>query len=97
MNKTAISYKANRMIGGHAPSKYLAQLQGHAQVKLADAEMDEILKSHCVEPGLLRADAFEKFYEARKAALLAIVERAMGKASTEAAVVGEDGGDEGEG
>ena len=97
VNKTAISYKANRMIGGHAPSKYLAQLQGHAQVKLADAEMDEILKSHCVEPGLLRADAFEKFYEARKAALLAIVERAMGKASTEAAVVGEDEGDEGEG
>jgi hypothetical protein len=50
INKTAISYKANRMIGGSAPSKYLAQLQGHAQVKLDQAAMDTILKSHFIEP-----------------------------------------------
>jgi hypothetical protein len=42
VNKTAISYTANRMIGGKAPSLYLAQIQGHAQVKLADAPMDDI-------------------------------------------------------
>ncbi len=91
VNKTAISYKANRKIGGSAPSKYLAQLQSEPQVKLSDAEMDEILKSHVIDPALLRADAFQKFYDARKAALLAIVERAMGKASVEASnVLGED-------
>jgi hypothetical protein len=96
VNKTAISYKANRMIGGHAPSKYLAQIQGHAQVKLADAGMDEILSSHLIAPALLRADAFEDFYAARKAALLAVVEQAMGKASGVAAADGVEDDDEGE-
>lgn len=100
VNKTAISYKANRKIGGSAPSKYLAQIQNEPQVKLSDAEMDEILKSHVIDPALLRADSFQKFYDARKAALLAIVERAMGKASAEASSVlaedEEDDEDEGE-
>lgn len=94
VNKTAISYKANRMIGGSAPSKYLAQLQGHAQVKLTDAAMDDILKSHVIAPALLRADSFQEFYAARKAALLAIVERAMGKVSAESASVTDDEDDE---
>ena len=90
VNKTAFSYKANRMIGGSAPSKYLAQLQGHAQVKLADAEMDDILKSHVIDAALLRADTHKERYAARKAALLSIVERAMGKMSAESASVAED-------
>lgn len=94
VNKTAISYKANRMIGGGAPSKYLAQLQGHPQVKLADAEMDDILKSHVIDAGLLRADTFKEFYAARKAALLSIVERAMGKMSAESESVAEDEDDD---
>lgn len=94
VNKTAISYKANRMIGGSAPSKYLAQLQGHAQVKLADAEMDDILKSHVIDATLLRADTFKEFYAARKALLLSIVERAMGKMSADSASVADDEDDE---
>lgn len=97
VNKTAISYKANRKIGGSAPSKYLAQLQAEPQVKFTDAEMDEILRSHVIDPALLRADSFEEFYAARKAALLAIVERAMDKVSAEAeGVVPEDDEDEDE-
>ncbi len=94
VNKTAISYKANRMIGGSAPSKYLAQLQGHAQVKLPDAEMDDILKSHVIDATLLRADTFKEFYAARKASLLSIVERAMGKMSADSASVADDEDDE---
>lgn len=99
VNKTAISYKANRMIGGSAPSKYLAQIQGNAQVKLDDAAMNEILKSHVIDPVLLRADSFQEFYAARKAALLAIVERAMGKTPAEASsiVADDDEDDEDEG
>lgn len=96
VNKTATSYKANRMIGGSAPSKYLAQLQSHAQVKLADAEMDDILKTHVIDAALLRANTFEAFYAARKAALLSIVERAMGKMSAESASVAEDEDDDAE-
>ena len=95
VNKTAISYKANRMIGGKAPSLYLAQIQGHAQVLLKDDAMDEILKSHVIDPALLRADSFEAFYAARKAALLALVERAMCKSSAEASTaVADDEEDE---
>jgi hypothetical protein len=94
VNKTAISYKANRMIGGNAPSKYLAQLQGHVQVKATDAEMDAILKSHVIDPALLRADSFHAFYAARKAALLALVERAMGKTSADASPVADDEDDD---
>ena len=90
VNKTAISYKANRMIGGKAPSQYLVQIQDHTQVKLSAVAMDAILKSHVIDPALLRADSFEEFYSARKAALLALVERAMGKASAEANVIVAD-------
>jgi hypothetical protein len=83
VNKTAISYKANRMIGGSAPSRYLEQLQSHPQVKLDSASMDAILRTHAIEPALLRSDSFHDFYLARKAALLALVESAMGKATSE--------------
>ena len=54
VNKTAISYKANRMIGGKAPSKYLTQIQQHAQVQLDDAPMDDILRSHLIDPAHLK-------------------------------------------
>lgn len=87
VNKTAISYKANRMIGGKAPSEYLAQIQKHAQVQAEDDAMNQILATHLVDPALLRADQFEAFYAARKAALLTIVERAMGKALAPAGAV----------
>jgi hypothetical protein len=96
VNKTAISYKANRMIGGKAPSLYLAQIQSHAQVQLSDPAMDVILRSHVVDPALLRGDSFEQFYAARKAALLGLVERAMGKAPVEATPIASDEEDEDE-
>jgi hypothetical protein len=80
VNKTPISYKANRMIGGKSPSLYLKQLQGHSQVQLSEAEMDDILSSHLVTASLLRADDFTGFYEARKNAILSVIEKAMGKA-----------------
>jgi hypothetical protein len=79
INKTPISYKANRMIGGKAPSQYLQQIRTHAHVQVAEQEQDEILKSHVIEPTLLRADDFAGFFTARKMALLGIVCEAMGK------------------
>lgn len=80
INKTPISYKANRMIGGKAPSSYLASIQTHKQVGLDNSGMNAILESHRIDPAALRADAFEQFYELRKESLLDIVELAMGKA-----------------
>lgn len=79
INKTPISYKANRMIGGSAPSLYLAKLQQHKQVGLEDAQMDALLASHLIPTVQLRADAFSAFYDQRKKSLLALVESAMGK------------------
>lgn len=79
INKTPISYKANRMIGGKAPSDYLASIQTHKQVGLDDDEMNQILISHCINPDALRGDSFEDFYDARHQMLLAIVKQAMKK------------------
>tara|TARA_R110002096_G_scaffold42144_24_gene113840 strand:- start:11249 stop:13069 length:1821 start_codon:yes stop_codon:yes gene_type:complete len=79
INKTAISAKANRMIGGNAPSHYLEQIQTHKGVQLDDDAMDSILRTHCIEPRFLRADDFDGFYRARKAALLDLVENSTGK------------------
>jgi hypothetical protein len=79
INKTAISYKANRTIGGSAPSAYLEQLENHKAVRLAPKQMDAILRTHCIDPALLRSDDFDGFFRDRKATLLALVERAMGK------------------
>lgn len=80
VNKTPLSYKANRMIGGVAPSTYLAKLQSHKQVQMDDAAMDAILRTHAIAPDRLRADDFHGFYAARKLSLLALIGQAMGKA-----------------
>jgi hypothetical protein len=41
--------------------------------------MDEILTSHLICANALRADDFWGFFEARKEALLKVIEKAMGK------------------
>lgn len=80
VNKTPISYKANRKIGGVAPSKYLAKLQAEKLVALDAAAMDTLLHTHQIPAPYLRADDFDGFYKARKALLLELIEQAMGKA-----------------
>lgn len=99
VNKTPLSYKANRMIGGVAPSVYLAKLQRHEQVKIDDEAMDAILQTHAIQPSLLRSDDFQRFYAARKMALQVLIGRAMGKAIHQAdAILGlsaeDDDGEE---
>ena len=68
------------MIGGKAPSEYLQQIRSHAQVQASEAEQGEILESHLITPGLLRADDFNGFMAARKKSLLEVISSAMGKA-----------------
>jgi hypothetical protein len=77
VNKTALSSKTNRMIGGNAPSIYLTRNQRSAGID--DARMDQILRSHLIDPVSLRSDDFESFFKARQAALLGRIEEAMGK------------------
>jgi hypothetical protein len=91
VNKTPISYKANRMIGRMAPSDYLQRLQDHKQVQIDESKMDKILETHCIPTAQLRADDFDSFYQQRKQALLKLISTAMGKQ-----VVVEGLGDEGD-
>lgn len=79
VNKTPISYKANRKIGGAAPSKYLDKLQKEKEVGLSDEEMDHLLESHLIDPGTLRCDDFSAFLRSRAIALLEVIYEAMGK------------------
>ena len=89
LNKTPISYKANRKIGGDAPSRYLPRIQQEKQVGLSDKEMDALLSSHALAPDLLRQDAFDLFIEDRRQRLGRLIESAMGKAVVRV----PDGGD----
>ena len=81
VNKTPISYKANRMIGGRAPSHYLRQIREHEEAAISVREQEAILASHFIDTAALKADDFQSFYEVRKQSLLKLVEQAMGKSS----------------
>ena len=77
INKTGISARTNRIIGGRGPSVYLPRLQSIGGI--SEEEMDENLESHKIGPSELRADNFAKFFERRGEALLTVIESAMGK------------------
>lgn len=78
VNKTPISARTNRKIGGRAPSAYLKTIMRDDGPP--EAKLNEYLRSHRIEPDTLRADDFEAFFAARKAALLGIIQQAMGQA-----------------
>lgn len=88
INKTPISYKANRMIGGAAPSSYLVSLQAHRQVQLDTVGMDILLKSHRIPTAALRADDFDTFYTQRQQNLMSLIEGVMGKHSSSETTLG---------
>lgn len=83
LNKTSISYKANRKIGGDAPSIYLPKIQNEKHVGLTDEQMNELLASHSISPTLLREDNFDGFIADRRNQLIGLITKAMGKAVEE--------------
>ncbi len=74
INKTALSSPTNRIIGGNAPSKYLKKLEKE-DVKSSDV-IDNILESHGIDPEVMRADDYWKFYRLRAEYLLGKIEKA---------------------
>ena len=78
VNKAPLSAKTNRVIGGKAPSVYLKSIEQNHQ--MPNDRLDEILRSHQIDPALLRSDAFEEFIRNRAGKLLDVIEREMGKA-----------------
>lgn len=87
INKSPLSVRSNRMIGGDAPSIYLQRIQD--EQGLSAKELDDILRSHLIEPEHLRNDDFEAFYQARKTALAEIAAQAMGSEVLEESEVDE--------
>lgn len=78
INKTPLSKRSNIIIGGVAPSVYLAKIEKETGVSSDD--LDDILRTHLIEPQFLRADDFEGFFNARLEALSGLISDAMGKA-----------------
>ena len=72
INKTPLSARTNRMIGGAAPSEYLERIQRAAGS--SRERMDSILQTHVVDPVAFRADDFSAFFSLRQAALLQRIE-----------------------
>lgn len=89
VNKTPLSKASNIAIGGDAPSVYLRRIE--QRQGLSPEALDDILRSHLIEPAYLRNDDFDAFFAARMDALAGVVATALGKA-----VVDEHGADEAE-
>jgi hypothetical protein len=88
INKTPLSYRTNRIIGGAAPSEYLAALEkGNSTTPpIERSRLDAYVSSHLIKPELLRTDAFERFMEDRQRKLLAMIESATGKTAYTGAI-----------
>lgn len=87
INKTPLSEASNGSVGGDAPSVYLRRIEQNEGV--SSDTLDDILRSHLIEPEHLRKDDFEAFFGARMQALSGLITAAMGKP-----VVTETGTDE---
>ncbi|GAA0591286.1 GmrSD restriction endonuclease domain-containing protein [Caenispirillum bisanense] len=99
INKTPLSYRTNRIIGGAAPSEYLGRLEKGrpGDPPIAAPVLDGYLRSHCINPDLLRADQFKAFMADREKQLLTLIARVTGHqllGAEEASDEGEDAPDD---
>lgn len=96
INKTPLSYRTNRIIGGDAPSTYISHLEsGNASTpSIPPTNLDAYIASHLINPQLLRDDAFDAFMADRQARLLALIEKAMGKDAYKGEILDEGFDDE---
>lgn len=77
INKTPLAAETNRAIGGVAPSEYLRRVE--AKARLNSDAVDEIIRTHGIDPSRLRADDFEGHFQHRKQFLIRLIENATGK------------------
>lgn len=77
VNKTPLTARSNRKIGGRAPSEYLGRIDD--QEGFSSPMTDELLQRHLADPRTLRDDNFESFVRHRAAMLLDAIEDATGK------------------
>jgi hypothetical protein len=79
VNRTPLSAKTNKKIGSKAPSVYLKEFEMSGT---SPEKLDDMLRSHAIEPSLLRNDDIERFFTARTKALMELIEKAMGQPLT---------------
>jgi len=77
VNKTPLSAETNRMIGSAAPSSYLPRLERRQGIP--PERMDELLRSHLIDPEHLRHDHFNTMLVTRGEKLLRLIETATGR------------------
>jgi hypothetical protein len=77
VNKTPLTARTNRIIGGVAPSAYLGHLERKHDVPTQT--LNDNLSSHFVSAELARADNFEGFFNHRRDLLLGAIAAATGK------------------
>lgn len=77
VNKTPLSYTANRSIGGVAPSDYRGRLTKLSGV--GTDLLDLTVSSHLIPTEVLWNDDFRRFVELRSQSLLDLIARVMGK------------------
>ena len=76
INKSPIDAKTNKIIGGNAPSRYLPRL------RQSNNDLNKVLETHWLNPGLLETDNFAECFVQRGEAMLDLIGKAMGKQIT---------------
>jgi hypothetical protein len=77
INKTPLSFRTNRIIGGVAPTNYLERIEQRLETDKQGVK--ELLQTHFIDGEAMYTDNFEFFFEQRKNKLLNIISSAMGK------------------
>jgi len=77
VNKTPLSARTNRTVGGSAPSHYLKKIE---ESRVTPSDLDSYIASHLIDVADLRADNFEAYFVKRAKALLGLISSVMGKA-----------------
>lgn len=96
LNKSPLSARTNRKIGGKAPSQYLLTLEeGESGSDLARQQLSDAISSHLASPELLWADDFHGFLQDRQSRIIAEIEKAIGQQVYVADLPPEEG-DEGD-
>jgi hypothetical protein len=76
LNRTPLKKDTNRFIGSQPPSVYLARLVDEQGI--SKQRLNEILRSHHIEPKTLWSDDFEAFLDSRMEDLSLLIEEMMG-------------------
>lgn len=74
INKTLIGSATNRSIGGRSPSQYLATLRERHGAE----RMNEILRSHVIDPKSLEEDNWDEFVLLRREAIKTLINTTCG-------------------